>query len=102
LSYVADAAHDQDHEGFRGLLVQYSRAIESARDTMTTSEQGRNGKSQGYADLQGALRRQIQVLEDLKTGIEAEDRASLDGTIQLTTSIRQTIDNVRSRTNLEN
>ena len=102
LSFAADAGRDRDHEGFRGLLIEYSRAIESARDTMVSSERSAHRKSRGDPDLENALARQIKTLQNLRTDIEAEDRASLDGAIQLATAIREKIGGVASRTNSEN
>jgi AAA lid domain len=96
LSFAADAARDQDHEAFRRLLVEYGRAIETARDTIVHSVRKEDRRPQGYTDLEGALARQLRTLQSLKKDVRAEDHESLDQAIQIASTIHQQMLNLVS------
>jgi hypothetical protein len=96
LSFAADAVRDQDHEAFRRLLVEYGRAIETARDTIVHSVRKEDRRPQGYTDLEGALARQIRTLQSLKKDVRAEDHESLDQAIQIASTIHQQMLNLVS------
>jgi len=96
LSFAADAAHDQDHEAFRRLLVEYGRAIESARDTILNFQRNEDKRPRGYTDLESALARQLRTLQSLKKGLIAEDHECLEHAIQIASTVRQQMLNVIS------
>jgi phytoene dehydrogenase-like protein len=97
LSFAADAARDQDHEAFRRLLVEYGRAIETARETIVHSVRKEDRRPQGYTDLEGALARQLRTLQSLKKDVRAaEDHESLDQAIQIASTIHQQMLNLVS------
>jgi hypothetical protein len=93
LTFAADAVRDQDHEAFRELLVEYGRTIGAARDTIMTAERSSRPKPKVYSDLDNALGRQVQTLQNFGVGLEEADHESLDDAIQLATAIRQQIGN---------
>jgi len=97
LSFAADAARDQDHDAFQSLLVEYGRAIESARDSILNVSRKEDQRPQGSKDLEGALMRQLLSLQSLKKDLAAEDHESLDQAIRRATSIHQQIMNARFR-----
>jgi hypothetical protein len=97
LSFAADAAREQAHDDFRDLLLEYGRTIKTARETIVNSERRPGRQPEGYTDLEGALRRQVQTLQGLRRNVNPGDEEPLDQAIQVASSIREEITNMLSR-----
>ncbi len=97
LSFAADAAREQAHDDFRGLLMEYGRTIRTARETIVNSERRPDREPQGYTDLEGALRRQVQTLQGFRRNVDPRDEEPLDQGIQVASSIREEMKHLLSR-----
>ena len=99
LTFIADAATDEDHDSLRALLSEYAHTLATARDTVVNSGQGAR-RLRAYAELDTALRRQIRTLQTLKPKVSADDREPLDQAIQSASSIHEEIARVSSRSGM--
>ena len=89
LSFVADAAREQDSENLSVLLDQYLTAIRAARDTMV--ESGRDAKRQpeGYRDLERALRGQTRLLREISVQLLADQRQRVESAAAVAMSVQK-------------
>ena len=102
LSFASDAVREQAHDDVVNLLNEYVRTIRTARETIVNSERPPARQPQGYTELEGALRRQVKTLQDLRTKVDVADQGTVDQAIQVASSIREGLSNMVSRSAVDN
>jgi hypothetical protein len=88
LDFAGSAARDNDFEGMRTLLDQYSTSIKAARDVMLDSDRDPLRNAAGYKDLELALRQQVRRLEEMRRSLTVDEREQIDVALSLAMSIR--------------
>lgn len=91
LSFATDAVHERDIDDLNALMDQFVATIKSARDTMVMSDTDAERHSQGYKDLEVALREHGQFLRDLRSQLTVEERKKIEDAEQVVADLRQEI-----------
>jgi hypothetical protein len=91
LALVGHSAAAGDTEGMKSNLSEYTKTIENSHDTLRDSGRNARSKSDGFLDLEIALRRQLRQLEDIRQTLTVDDRETLSVVIVRASAIRNSI-----------
>ena len=72
-------------------LSEYTKTIENGHDTLRDTGRNARSKSDGFLDLEIALRRQLRQLEDIQQTLNAGDRETVNVVIVRVSTIRNSI-----------
>lgn len=88
LASVSVSIQSGDYSMMERQLNEYSAAIEDAHRTMVDSGRNAQKKAGGFKDLEIALRKQVQRLDDLGRLLTVDRRPSLERVKGVATTIR--------------
>ena len=88
ISFMGDAAGDNDIERVDARMEEYRNSILDAHNTMLTSGRDPSSSVAGYQDLEIALRQQIRQLQDINSSLAFAFRGPVEDLIVEITEIR--------------
>jgi hypothetical protein len=88
ITFIGDAARSGDAEVLEHRLSEYLTTIRSAHDTMSKSGRDAKKKSGGFKELEIALRRQANQLEDIGRVLAFDERQPVEKVRQEAITIR--------------
>jgi hypothetical protein len=88
LSYVSEAANQNDFPKMQSYVEQYRKAVSDARDAMMKSGFDPHRKSGGYRAVEMTLRKQIRMLQDIGRSLAVDERQPLDNAVEMASKIR--------------
>jgi hypothetical protein len=88
VSLISDAVKAGNKELMEERVAEYTTAIKDAHDVMMNTGRDAHKKSQGFKDLEIALRRQANQLKDIGTALTLDQRESIDKARQEASSLR--------------
>jgi predicted secreted protein len=88
VSLISDAVKAGNKELMDGRVAEYTLTIQDAHDVMMGTGRDAHKKSQGFKDLEIALRRQANQLKDIGTALTLDQREPIDKARQKASSLR--------------
>lgn len=91
LRKVAHAASAGEIDSMKSNLTEYTSAIEDSQKTLRESGRNARAKSDGFLDLEIAMRRQLREMEDIRATLTSDEREPVTMAIARTNAIRNSI-----------
>jgi hypothetical protein len=88
VSLISDAVKAGNKEMMEDRVAEYTLTIKDGHDVMMNTGRDAHKKSQGFKDLEIALRRQANQLKDIGTALTLDQRESIDKARQLASCLR--------------
>ncbi len=88
VSLISDAVKAGNKELMEERIAEYTSTIKDGHDVMMNTGRDAHKKSQGFKDLEIALRRQANQLKDIGAALTLDQRDSIDKARQEASSLR--------------